>query len=543
MKRRSIFLFICITLFFILPTRTGLWAGYWVANDCASDQQLILEPESGTFLAFRPEYSIFDIHGKLLKQGTFHEPDGALIELEDTVKLEDGTFFSLAFMYNENSQIADPYKIIRFTRDAEALWVKRLDLDPDRYRLSHVCVVGNVLKVVGTTHRDNQDRVVVLTFSMEGDLLRSRTLGYGDSHLEHWVGGIEVFEIDETHWGIVHSGGNQSGQNPLYGFLLLKLDVNDGLALSQMVTLRGSHNQMMDIANVDYLDEEYHILALDNSAYLFKLDASGGLLRSKHYDVGPGFVLNRDSHIRKVEDGYWLGLSTDATQEGFIGSSKPLLLKTDIYGNPLWGKQYDYAGYHGIFSFQPMPGNGLFFGTNGRTFYMLDQNGDVPGGCQVYREIPVTAIDIHPAVRGLGSDDFNWSPSPVTELETIEAEFIEDSGCSGIVGDPYCSYDTMEGTFDIVLERSLFMGFIIHVINFSIDPLIAPMVEDLRIYRFTDSGDIQFIMSAVVEAGRTNYLVEFSTDDLQDDFFKTVGYRVEALDKNNGVIDFVDLHD
>ncbi len=544
MKQRKILIIACIALFFLIAAEAGLLAGYWIANDCASDQQLILEPESGTFLAFRPEFSIFDIHGSLLRQGTFHEPDGALIELEDTVKLADGTFFSLAFMYNEASQIADPYKIIRFTRDAEVLWVKRLSIDRNLYHLRRVCAVGNVLKVLGAVHQNGQDRIVILTFSMEGELLGTKTSRLQGDDYRNWSGDIEVTGVDDMHYSIVQCGGNRDGQNAFYGALLLKLDVNDAVVLSKMVFFDGAPDTVFDIADVEYKDGEYHLLALENkTAYFFKLDSNGQPLRTKRYDVGPRIELNWDCHIRKVDNGYWFGLSTEPEDDGDLGSCEPILVRTDIYGNPLWSKQYDYAGYHGIFSFQPMPGEGLFFGTNGRTFYMLDQNGDVPGGCQVYQPISVTAVDVHPTVNNLTAADVQWSASPSLTIETIEGEYVDDSGCDGFAGDPFCRYDTMTGNLDTIIERSLFMGFVIHVLDFSIDPIIASYVEKFEIYRVTGSGDLQQVMMTEAQDGKTAYHVELGADNPLDAASVTAGYRVTALDSSDAVIDFVEIED
>jgi hypothetical protein len=543
-KGNSIFLFIL----FIIFTTSSLVTGFWVAQDCASDQQLIFEPEKGTFLGFRPEFSVFDLHGNLYSQGVFKKTNGDLIELEDTVQLDDGTFFSLAFLYGNNN-IVDQYKVIRFTRDAQVLWAKELILDTSTYSLRQVIQVGTTLKVIGEHHNSMGDSsIIIINLSEAGNLLGSKTRKIIGSGFYQPNSQITCFKTTASSYGLLQRGFRTSGNNDYRSFILTKLTEKDEIKISKLyyyptpspnyqfeypVILKKSNNHLTILIYTVSNDQ-----SSNSQANLLNLNSNWDTTWAKTYQFPavPSNKLNAfHPHMKETSNGLIIGLNSNANESA--NTSNPILLRTDANGNPTWAKMYDYAGYWGMFSLQYLPHDGFLMGTNYRYFYMVDKNGEVPNGCSVYQNLTVKTETLPLNQEAFSINNYEWSTLSVP-IKNIDAAYHEVQTCDGFIGDPYCQYTTLDGDFTSFTNSSLLFTNYYHHIEFTADTTILPYITEFKIYRKQGDEDYQLITTIPKEENKTDYQITFPPLISGSPSYS---YKIMATNSQNHVVDFLIL--
>ncbi|MCK4765132.1 MAG: hypothetical protein KAW12_23235 [Candidatus Aminicenantes bacterium] len=573
----------------------------WIKQLDAGDQQLFYDAKTGTFLSLRPEFTIFDIKGKISKQGVFLRGNTAPIELQETIRLDDGTFFSLAFMYDEENTIVDLYKIIRFTREGEVLFVEAISLKPHIFHLRYLLQVGDKIKLVGFEDPGNQiGNIVVVTFSKEAKLLSARRLGMRPVDGRFFSLETALTAIDSDHYVIVKSGGVRVQGTIYQGIFVMKMSGSDvveniigyydPLSLSDLyetpvfvkrtASVPGEEEPAGYLKNKtrfssefswDFSSEEedggYTLLMLERKTeldgitrnrtpMLWKFTADWQLLWVRQFQSDAQISWNRDAHLLAGAAGYTIGLSkrittTNAETGAEEILAEPVLVKTDLDGAVLWAREYDHSGPDGIFSLLSLNNGGMLMSTNSRYFYMLDGEGAVPGGCAVHRQVSMSGSGRSFLEKAVPAASVIPADIPV-HMPNYHGFLREYDLSEGSAEEIFCQHFTLQGEYDSVIERSMFWGFNVHRVQFSVDAALAPYIAKFHLYRkFTGSAedeeseeaeeneaDYEFVTEITGVPGQTEYDIEFRPFVLGKEAYR---YKIFAYNQEDELVDFASL--
>jgi len=538
-------------LFFLLVILTlNLNGGFWIKAIWGGQGQLIYDEKSGNFFSFDWFFSIFDITGKVHFWGGFSIHPQVLV-LEKTIRLDDETFSSIGRMvkWPENTT-SGSFHIIRFNQDRVILFSKEIKKDED-FGLVDLLQLDDKIKVIGRYEDENNKKyIVILTFSENGDLLKSKILhGEGNHYnLEFWDS--NCVKIDAVHYGIIINGNFEENNNWYNGVLFIELNKEDEIKKSKFyfdikqdcwyfnqIIKKDSDAGFSILLEGDYYNET----DINNRYRLFflKLDSDWNMKWSKEYNMGLEYDWIYPVDFFEDQGGFTVGINSTLKING-EDKEKPILLKINQNGSPAWCKKYSAEDSYseGLMGITGVPNVGIVMSNNaisgenwvGAHIYLLNQDGDVPGGCSIPEKVTVednTKIFYKGTIikDSLKFSDFNLS------VEDGRAGLWTES--SGGTIESFCEYQTMWGKVTIIIERSMLGGYYINKINFSADPMITPYITKFKIYRkFEADDEYVFVLEVVKEEGKTDYEVE-----VKPVYSKSYTYKIVAVNSDDEVVD------
>lgn len=544
--KKSVFL-----LFFalLIIASFNLTGEYWVKHLAAGDRQIRYEAKTAAFLSLNPEFTIFDIKGNIFRQGIFKRGNREWLELQNTISLDDGTFFSLAYSRDENNEIIGYYKITRFSWLGEVLFVKGIKIDPQLFQFGQLLQVGDKIKLLGYEDPGNLiGNMILLNFTKDGELLDFRRLGLNVKAGRYYSAESTFIKTRDDHYIIIKTGDIRVGNTLFKGIHLMKFAGNDELVISKSYynpdllagnfetpVVREDPQNGYILLLVERISENETITRFP---HLFKFDENWQLQWSKKYLAGIQLSWLKGVHLLPDRDFYTIGLNKKVTN-GVETYSTPVLMRTDGSGVVSWGKTYEYGGYRGISDLLTINNGGMLMSTHNKYFYMLDSSGEVPGDCTVVQEISFESSETQFTEKPLENDRIitSFVPGKTTDY----TGFFYEYDPSEIGGDEtFCQYPILQGDFYSVIERSRFSGYHIHRVSFSLDPGVVPFIAKVHVYRkFSDEvSDYEFISEVVMVENQTDYQVEYSPFVLGKSFYN---YKIMAYNQDNELVDYAFL--
>lgn len=543
MKERTYLLFI---LMFAVAA-IHLPGEFWIKNLDAGDQQLLYEANGGAFLSLRPELTIFDISGTVYRRGIFKRGNNEWIELQDTVRLDDGSFFSLAYSYDKDNKIIGYYKIIRFSWLGDVHFVKALTINSQLFKIGYLLQVGDKIKALGFEDPGSLvGNVVVLTFSKEGNLLSFRRFMLNVKAGRFYTADAAFIKTDADRCMIIKSGDIREGNELRRGFFLIELTGDDSLLSIKSYyspdTWNGSYESPVVKADpasgftLLMLEQKNNNGVISRTPYLIKFTEDWQLNWSKKYQPAQPLSWVNDTHLLAGKDNYTIGLSKRMTGNG-APYSNPILIRTDRSGIVRWSKKYEYGGAAGTAGLLEVNHGGMLMTAHNRYFYMLNGSGEIPGECSAVREMAIGSspgLFIEEAI-----DNVQLTAAPIPAgMQDYYGFFYELTENGG--DNTFCQYVTLAGEFDTVIERSRFWSYYIHRVRFSVDAAILPYIAKFHVYRkFSGSGDdYEFVCEIPALPGKTVYDEEFRPFEWGKSSYD---YKIIAFNQADELVDYAYL--
>jgi len=543
------FLFVFLTL--------NLNGGFWIKALYTDDGQLIYEKNSGYFFSFAWNYGIFDITGRVYMNGGFQKTDSTQMPLSKTIRLDDETFFGFGRRHEwdptENSWVRVSLHILRFNQDGEVLFSKEFNEDED-FDITDILILDNKIKVVGRYEdKNNKKHIVILTLSENGNLEKSKMLFCEGNHynLDFWHS--NCVKIDADHYGIVVNGNFEENQYQWYnGILFIKLNRDDDITRAiyyfdqkggcwyfDQKIKKDADSGFSILVQGDYWDEDD--ISTRWRLFLLKLDNDWNLKWSKEYTLRWNYA---PVDFFEDQNGYTIGLRTKHEING-EELDKPVLLKIDHNGKPVWCKKYSVndSCTEYLQGITGLPNGGMVMSNwggigdsyYGGYIYILNKDGEVPGGYYTPKNLTVEGNNKKFHEETIRNKNFKFSDFNLL-MEDIDARYIRyDIGNS--VRETFCEYLNIDGDVTIIKERSLFGGYYIHKINFYADLMILPYINKFKIYR-RSTGDYDFISDIAKVEGKTDYEVTFESI-----FSEISDYKIVAVNSADEVVDIAVLRE
>jgi hypothetical protein len=526
-----------ILLFFILSIVLKLNSGYWSKDIAFDSEQVLYEEKSGFLFSFGSDYTIFDLSGVVDTSGSFRDNNSYYFFSTRTIKLDDGSFFSIG----GNWLNWEKYGLLRFNRDGDVLFSKEFNMDKMNFYLINLLQLEDKIKIIGRYEEDTSRYIVIFTLSMEGVLLNAKAFGgiFRGSYYELYTyAGTDCVNIDANHYGIISPGYfyKLNKHRQYHGILVLKLDSNDDVTMSKCYY---TDNPWYSGAIIKKdTDEGYSILAQDYAHsvfYFLKLDKNWNFIWSKSYT--PEYRNDNmftDDFLQYI-DGYIIGINTYYKINDQL-TCRPLIFKINNNGSPLWCKVFNFeeSGAQDIDGMSALR-NGDFIllsdGGHGSYVNILDQNGEIPGGCNIYEEVSIIIDDIK-------FDEENWGSNSIVpsnlsvSVEDTNVNFYRSS--YNEIASTLCDYLTIEGQVTYFEERSIFAGYYIGKLNFSVDPMVLINIATFKIYSRYLGEDYILLKEVVKEEGKTDYEVVIKPIFSRPDLYR---YKVVAVNSEDEVVD------
>jgi len=519
----------------------NLNGGYWSKKIDFDNEQIIFEEKSGCLLNFGWDFAIIDLTGYVYTRGMFKESER--FRLTKTIILEDESFCSFGQLY-ENGQVTNRYTILRFNRNGDILFSKELKLDEEDLKLIGLLQINNKIKIIGRYEEENiADYMVIFTFSINGDLQSSKIFDtYGNYHVNQYdlTSWCNCVKMDSNHYGIITSGWFGKGNDYYHGILFLELNTNDVVTRSKWYYIdtnirdcwyfnslikKDTNGEFSIFSEADYGQSEKYRYRF----FFLKLDKNWNLEWSKRYTPEWEYEGMWPFDFFKDKNGYTIGINKNYKIND-EWRNRPLLFKINDNGSILWCKTFNFEDYKSqlIEGLTTIPNGGLVLNINWGHVSILNQNGEVPGGCPVYERVSMKEDQVKFYEESWGSGNI--------VLSNLNASVVDNDitlatlGCGGVIK-TFCEYPTIEGEGATIEERSLFGGYYIHKINFSIDSMILPYISKFKIYRGT-GGVYDFVSDIVKVGGKTDYEVEFKPV-----YSGASTYRIVAVNSEDEVVD------
>lgn len=541
--------FLIFFLLLILAS-ANLTGEFWIKHLNAGNRQLMYQPKSGAFLALIPEYTIFDISGTIIRQGIFKRGNREWIELQDSTSLDDGSFFSLAYSYDENNEIAGYYKIIRFSWFGDVFFVKGLRLNTNLFQLRYLLQVGDKVKLLGYEDPGNLiGNIVLLNFTKEGELLDFRRSGLNIKTGRFYSSNLALIKTDANHYVVIKTGDSR-GNNGLYkSIFLMKFTVDDDLVMIKCYynpDIWGGQYEALTVKEDP--DNGYTLLMLERKEengtisripHLLKFNENWQLCWSRKYQADTQLPWIKNTHLLPGQDSYTIGLSKRVTVNG-DDYAHPVLIRTDRNGTVTWSKKYEYAGPQGIYGILGLNNGGMLMTVQNRYFYLLDGSGEVPGHCTAVNDIYIGGSETEFIESPIDDFSLNTSFIPGKTTTDYNGFFYDYDVSENSGGETFCQYLTLQGEFNSVIERSRFSGYQVHIVRFSVDPAIAPYIAKFHVYRkFTGSfSDYEFVSEIARETDKTEYEIEYRPFVLGKTYYN---YKIIAYNQKDEIIDYAFL--
>lgn len=545
MKKSVLLLFFAL----LIISSFKLTGEFWVKHLAAGDRQIRYEPRTAAFLSLHPELTMFDIKGNIFRQGIFKRGNREWIELQNTVSLGDGTFFSLAYSRAENNQIIGYYKIIRFSWFGEVHFVKGIKINPQLFQFGQLLKVGDKIKLLGYEDPGNLiGNVILLNFTKDGELLDFRRLGLNVKAGRYYSAEATLLKTRDDHYIIIKTGDIRVGNDLFKGIHLMKFTENDELVMSKSYYNPDLLAGNFETPVVKEDPQNGYILLLverinemetvTRFPHLFKFDEDWQLQWSKKYLAETRLSWLKGVHLLPDGDFYTMGLSKKMAN-GAEPFSNPVLIRTDRSGVVSWGKWYEYGGPRGMSGILAVNSGGMLMSAHNKYFYMLDSSGDVPGDCPAVKEISFESSDTQFTEKPIESDRIitSFIPGKTTDY----TGFFYEYDPSEIGGDEtFCHYPVLQGKFYSVIERSRFSGYHIHRLRFSIDPGVAPFIAKVHVYRklSDEVSDYEFVSEVLMVENQTDYQVEYSPFVLGEGYYR---YKITAYNQDDEPVDYAFL--
>lgn len=540
MIKNTILFLIFLFLLFLLNVN----GRYWIKRfDSFSAGQIygtmIYEKKSGDFFCFDGYFSVFDITGKVDYFGDFEIDTGKSFQPYDAIRLADGTFVAFGTYWNNNLG-PQGYYILKITRDAQVLFCKefRDNLSGYWWDRTELLFHDGKIKVLYKYDDQNENNSLrISTLAEDGTLLGSKIL---DLEVDNfWVSASHVssLKVDPDSYGVILTGRTEINNVWYEGILFLILNKKDEVIDSKWYYFKDGQNSDGYYNHKTKKDSDggYSVLMGKNNTDtigFIKTDGERQLKWSREYKL----VLDSDETVSPVnffEDstGYTIGCTIDdPVQDRYFS---PVILKIDNNGNSMWAKKYYNDGfqYEWLTDIIKLVDESTALASN--HFYILDKNGEVPGKCEIPVQIAVESKEMIVHEANPGTKNFKISNLDLS-LEDVNIRFNMHN-TSG--ADTLCEYLTMEGEITFIEERSIFMGYLIHRIDFSIDPKIAPYISKFKILRRAVPGENYLYISEIPkEEGKASYEIEFKPL-----YTRSCWYLIQAVNPEDEIVDMVYL--
>jgi hypothetical protein len=535
-----------ILLFFILSIVLKLNGGYWSKDINFNSEQVLFERKSGHLLAFGYGYTIFDLSGMVDTRGYFR--DNNTFQLTRTIKLDDGSFFSIGFGQNGGK-----YGLLRFNRDGNVLFSKEFNMDKKNFYLINLLQLEDKIKIIGRYDEDTSRYVVIFTLSMDGMLLNAKVFNGGGIFRGSYYcldadACTDCVNIDSNHYGIISPGYfyKVNEYKHYHGILVLKMNSNDDVIISKWY-----YTDHLDLLYYYYdtiikkdTDEGYSILAqgyhsvetnYQSRFYFLKLDKNWDFIWSKRFTPECEYDSMSTDDFFQDTTGYIIGINKyyEISDQPYW---RPLIFKINNNGSLLWCKTFNFEESNT----QDIDGmtalrNGDFIllsdGGHGSYVNILDQNGEVSGGCNIYEDVAMIEDNMK-------FDEENWGSNSIVpsnlsvSVEDTNVNFYGTSS-NGIAA-TLCEYLTIEGQVSYFEERSMFAGYYILKLKFYVDPMILNNIATFKIYSKYLDEDYILLSEIVKEEGKKDYELEIKP--FFSDFYR-YRYKVVAVNSEDEVVD------
>jgi len=505
--------------------------------------QMVYDEKSGNMVCFDGYYSVFDLTGKTYRFGRYEFDSIESFQPYHAEKLDDGTFFSFGTFWTSNHG-PDGYYIfraaldgtIRFTRELKDEGQGNWWTDTDLMRHD------NKIKIVYRFNDSHDDDFLrISTLSENGTLVSSKLLSISEDHFNIEGSGFALFPIDIDHYGIVANGQFINKNEWLDGIVILTFSSDDKIIGSKWfydphwdTSQIQSHGYRNLIITRDD-DNGFYILARKENTEticILKIDTEWKLKWSKEYilEFADGWNL-KPVNAYLDDNGYTAGITIE--NESKIHKFYPAIMRTNKNGNPVWAKKFHHPdlqfGY--LTDIIKLPNGGMCLAAN--YFFILDANGEVPGGCNFPEEIAFGHREVAFLSCTPDISDFILTNSSLL-IEDVNFTFRGDNSDNG---DTLCQYETLKGEAVFIEERSLFAGYLIHKINFTVDPVIMPFISKFKIFRKSISQtDYLFVSDITKEAGKTSYTIMFTPM-----YSSNFTYKIVAVNSKDEVVDIAYL--
>ena len=534
MKKNKLTLLLFI--FLLLHITFNIYGEFWIKKSDTRSGQLIYDVNNGLFFSVFSNFSIFDLTGKLYKQSFFYTTDNKdpIVSVK-TIRLNDGTFVGVGH-YSSFVPI-----IFRFNQDGEILFAKELKENMDNFYLRDILHIDNKLKIFGYYRENFITKISILTLSMNGDLLKSKKIYSNKFSFSDTP--PSVLLLDPDHYVMIIAIRDQWSFRD--GFFFLKLNMNDEIKKSNIYYINPDFiGRFSDPKIIKNNNKSFYLFLRKNknnnieyrvedvTFCLLKLDSNWKIEFSKEYIPEWDFYWFQECHFLGTENGCIMCLNKQLRVKG-EDSVNPVLVKLNQDGSIIWSKKYNTKGHcwQKCDGLSVLPNGGFAMSTTIKVFYILNKNGEVSEDCHTPENASIKVettkfIEATPNTNDLRISNLNF---PIIDIDV----FLEKTAVVGDgIKETYCEYKTIEGGVTFFMERSIFFGYYIHKINFSVDPMILPYIDKFKIYRQYRSENYVFVSEISKEQGKTNYEVE-----LKPLYSKDYNYKIVGVNSKDEVVD------
>lgn len=533
-----------IFFFLFISIISGLYGGYWIKKLYTIDGQMIYDEKNGCIFSFGYGLGIFDLTGEVLKKGIFYTKDMEyIVRPEKTIRLEDGTFVSISPFENDNTQ-GSSYIIFRFNQNGEILFSKVLNVNKENFNLSDLLEINDKIKILGSYNENNQPTSVLLfTLSKNGTLLKSKNLYFNNNYLHGHP--PNFLKLDSNQYGIIHTGN--FGEE---GILILIMNNNDGIKSSKIYYVNNLHGHFFGAMIKKDKNGEFSVFfgkneCIDNNCEnqkhtncFLKLDSNWNLKWSKEYTVGWSYDWIWPIFLAETKNGTVLGINPGKQIEDMF-QGDPVLIKINQTGQIEWSKKYstdEEFHYNHVRDLIALPNGGMIMSVwnIGSYKFLLNENGEASKDCIYHEKTSTNVKNIQFYEKTLAIGNFKISDFNIS-IEDLDVIFEKDPDFpfgGGGIPNIYCMYKPIEGEVNFIEERSMFSGYYVPKINFSVDPMILPYITKFKIYKKYMGEDYVSVSEITKEEGKTNYEVE-----LKRQYSKNYNYRIVSYNSNDEVVD------
>jgi len=166
-------------------------------------------------------------------------------------------------------------------------------------------------------------------------------------------------------------------------------------------------------------------------------------------------------------------------------------------------------------------------------FYLLNGLGETPGDCSIIHPVNITSESIN----------FKGESYPSSRIEILnvsiemETDIISSAPSIPDVAHTYCIYNTMKGQIEFIEERSIFRGYLIHRLSFTLDEHLPSQASKFKVFRKSvQDSDYQFVSDLNREEGKSTYSVDYKPLYSRD-----YTYKVVAVNDKSEVLDLLIL--
>lgn len=523
-------LFVCISL--------NLKSDFWIKTIPIPTGQLIVDHLSGDIYILGDGFSKIDLTGMVHFTGQFHTDLNENITLKKTLMVDNESFYSRGFYNKPGTEETRKY-FLRYTRKGEILFAKEVGINEREFLVPELLMLNDRIKVIYRDENEYKLFLKILTFSSNGNLLQSKKLEIDDKNNNFNSHHYNCVKLDPDNYVIVIHGTNVDKT----GFYLIQLNKYDDIQKSKFCYYKTSYGWYGDLIIKKDKDNNFTILMKreecqeihcpnESRTYtlcLLKIDSDWSLVWSKEYRPKQDYKSLSLGDIFQDEAGHVIGFNKYLESEnGPLFNT--LLLGIDNNGSVIWSRQSSAQGsqYQHFMGLVSLP-VGIGLTCHESRYYLMDRDGLIPGSCPIPVNVEMNGQDINFSIKSINGDIFKLSGISISVTDT-DIRFTNSSNSDS---NPICHYPTMEGRLKSFGERSMFAGYNVDKIGFTVDSRILPHIKKFKIYNqlHTDQ-DYVYLAEVNSQQGITNYRMEFQS-------YGQTKYKIMAINANNQVVDMI----